>query len=115
MINTPTFTLQIPKGATFDVTLTWKNADRTPKNLTGYTAKLQVRESIGSTLLLEMSTSNGKIILGGAAGTIQLLLSAAETAALTWDEGIYDLFITGPSGTRKLLKGTVTAADSVTT
>lgn len=35
------WTLHIEQGATFDTTLTWKNAAGTPVDLTGFTARAQ--------------------------------------------------------------------------
>lgn len=62
----------------------------TPVDLTGYTARMQIRASVSSnTFLLELTTANGRIILDNTAKTITLSLTATETAALTWVKGIY--------------------------
>lgn len=65
-----------------------------------------------SDALLDRSTENGRIVLGGTAGTVQLLLSATETAAIDWTKGVYDLeveFADGtvhrPAGGRRRLAG----------
>jgi len=110
------YNLTIEQGATLDLALTWKDAAGTPINLTGYTARLQVRPSIDSaTTLLTMTTENGRISLGGAAGTIRLLLDAATTASLTWTSGVYDLELQSAGGTvTRLLAGTVTVSPEVT-
>jgi hypothetical protein len=42
-------------------------------NLTGYTARMQVRSTLESAeALIELTTANGRIALGGSAGTITL-------------------------------------------
>lgn len=70
-------------GATFDVTMTYRDGSNALVNLTGYSAQLTAVRNIGDvTPWLDMSTANGRIILGGVAGTIQFLLTAAQTAAL---------------------------------
>ncbi len=108
--------LKIYVGATFSVTLTWETGS-TPAavDLTGYTAAMDIRSGEGGTLLLTLSTSNSRITLGGAAGTIALTITAADTAALT--EGLYeyDLLLTSGGGVvTPLVAGTVTVVAGVT-
>jgi hypothetical protein len=63
--------LNIAKGKTFRRVYTRYNPDGSKTNLTGYSALLQVRASVeDSVVLLEMSTADGQIVLGGALGTI---------------------------------------------
>jgi hypothetical protein len=71
-----------------------------PVNLTGYTARMQIRETVESTATLHsMTTEDGGITLGGAAGTITLLISATDTAAFTFESGVYDLELVAGDGT----------------
>jgi hypothetical protein len=87
--------LSVEQGAYWDQQLVWKDANGDPVDLTGYTADMQVRENILSpTVIVELTTENDKITLGGALGTIDLVLTAAETAALGGDGShswVYDL------------------------
>ena len=105
------------RGATFEKVITWKAGEpATPVNLTGCTARMHVREEIDSpTTLLELTTENGGIALGGALGTITLRLSATATAAMTWLSGVYDLEIVYPdTRIRRLLAGAVNVSREVT-
>jgi hypothetical protein len=107
----------IYQGADFDTTLTWKNSDGSAVNLTGYTARLHVRETVESlTTLLEMTTGNGSIVLGGVAGTIRLLLTSTATAALTWSQPYpFDLeLVSGGGIVTRLLEGTFELDKEVT-
>lgn len=111
----------IYQGATFSKTLTWKTAPdedspKTPVDLTGCTARMQVRAKIGATeVLLTLTTENGGITLGGTAGTIDLLIEAEDTAAITWTSGVYDLEIIFTNGdVRRLLYGEVVVSREVT-
>lgn len=95
--------LVIEQGATFDQTFTWMSgASRetaVPVDLTGCKARAQIRAEIDSPdVLLELTTENGRILLGGPAGTIRLLVGAADTAAIDWDAGVYDLEVEFPNG-----------------
>ena len=87
-----------------------------PVNLTGYTARMQIRETLESTTVLhEMTTEDGGITLGGAAGTIALTISATDTAAFTFDSAVYDLeVISGAGVVTEVLRGDVYLNDEVT-
>lgn len=113
--------LKIYQGATFFESWEWETsadegATYTPVDLTGCTARMQVRAEVASaTALLTLTTENGGISLGGTAGTIELLVDAEDTAAITWDSGVYDLEIVYPGGqVTRLAYGSVTVSPEVT-
>lgn len=87
------YDLVMVQGATFEKAFEWKDASKIAINLTGYTARLQIRsDTDSSTTLLELTTENGRITLNDpTTGVIQLYVSAADTAALTFNTGVYDL------------------------
>lgn len=86
------------QGATFNLVLTWRNPDGTPIDLTGYAAVMRVAATKGGTLLLNPTTQNGQITLGGALGTVMIDLSNTVTAALTPGQCVYELDLISPSG-----------------
>jgi len=106
----------IYQGATFRKRLTWKAPSGTPIDLTGCTARMQVRAEVDSdVVLLSLTTENGGISLGGAAGTIDLLSADDETAAMTWDGGVWDLEIVHPNGdVTRLAQGSISVSPEVT-
>lgn len=110
--------LLIEEKATFKRTFIWKDGNGRRVNLTGYTAKLQVRETkTSNTVLLELSTDTSAIQLGGAAGTIVVNMTPVETDSLypTWEKGFYDLVLTAPDGTKiRLVEGTIRVSVGVT-
>lgn len=74
------------------------DSPKVPIDLTGYQAAMQVRKDyLDPSVLVDFSTANNKITLGGPAGTITLELSASETQALT-RSGVYDLEIISANG-----------------
>lgn len=86
-----------------------------PVDLTGATARMQIRAQVGGAVLLELTTANGDLAFTGP-GTITRTLSAAQTAALTWTEAVYDLEVEYADGTvQRYLQGTVTVSREVTT
>lgn len=85
-----------------------------PVDLTGATARMQIRAQVGGAVLLELTTANGGLALTGP-GTITRSLSAAQTAALTWTEAVYDLEVEYADGTvQRYLQGDVTVSREVT-
>jgi len=104
------------QGATFSRVMTWQDSAATPTDLTGYTARMQVRATAdSSTVLLSLTTENSRITLGGTAGTITLLVSATDTAAVVAGEYVYDLEIVSGAGTvTRLLQGCFTVDAEVT-
>lgn len=86
-----------------------------PVDLTGATARMQIRAGVGGALLLELTTENGGLAITGP-GTLTRTLSATETAALTWTDGVYDLEVEYADGTvQRYLQGAVTVSREVTT
>lgn len=110
------YNFTIEQGASWSLSLTYKDADNQAVDLAGYSAKLQVRSFVGSSeVLLERSTQAGTITLGGVLGTISVEASAAETAALTPGLAVYDLELYSPIDTTiRLLQGDVTISPEVT-
>ena len=101
----------IEQGATFGQTLTLKDSSDTLINLTGYTsAEMDLRETPeSSSEVLTLTTANSRIALGGAAGTVTLSISAADTANLTAGDGVFDLeVVDGSSRVYRILEGTYT-------
>lgn len=108
--------LTIEQGATFDDTWTWTDSNGDPVNLTGYTARAQVRSQVTSSSTVVSVTSGNGLTLGGVAGTIRMQLSAATTAALTAPfSGVWDLEVESSGGVvTRLFSGTVTVTAEVT-
>lgn len=108
--------LYIEQGATYNQPIVWKDSSGVAVNLTGYTARMQVRKTISATTpIITLTTENGRITLGGANGTITLNITATDTAALEQFAGVYDLELQSYSGfVTRLLEGQVTVSKEVT-
>jgi hypothetical protein len=108
--------ITIEQGATLLLNLIWKDSLGAPVNITSYTARMQVREKYASTTAaLTLTTENGGITLGGAAGTVAVVGAASATALLTFRRGVYDLELVSPGGVvTRLIEGTVTVTPEVT-
>lgn len=106
----------IYQGATFRKRLTWKAPSGTPIDLTGCTARMQVRSEVESAVvLLNLTTENGGIALGGVSGEVDLYVSPADTSAINWDGGVFDLEIIHPGGeVTRLAQGSISVSPEVT-
>ena len=110
----------IYQGALFEEPFEWFQSDGvTPINMTGWTARMQVRATIDATeKLIELTTENGGIIVSDAAnGQFKLYIDAVATAALTpIKNAVYDLEIdpNDDSAIIRLLEGNITIKGEVT-
>jgi len=106
--------LVIEQKATFKKRLVWKDKAKRPISLTGFTARMQIKDDAG-TVVADLSTVNGGIVLGGVAGTIDLLITAANTSLMTFAGATYDLKLIAPDATeQRLIQGKVTLSAGVT-
>jgi len=108
--------IYIEQGATWSLPLVWKTAEGVPIDVTGYTARMHMRKKqADADIVLDLTTENNRIALGGVAGTITLSLSAVDTAALT-TSGVYDLEMVSGDGVTvtRLLEGKYALSVEVT-
>jgi hypothetical protein len=88
----------------------------TPVNMTGYSARMSIKDKVGGTLLKSLTTVGGGITLDIAACTITLNISAADTTLFDWKKAVYELEMVSPSDiVTALLVGAVTVTKEVTT
>lgn len=109
--------LVIERGADFSTVITWRDEADVLVNLTGYSGEMDVREERADTAtqIATFTDGNGRITLGGAAGTITLSMTAVDTAALTAGTGWFDLLLTTGGGlVTRLVEGVVVIAERVT-
>jgi hypothetical protein len=115
-------TMTIEQGATFNPVFTYYDNSVDPAviiDITGFTARLQIRESIDALVpLVELTTENAGIVLGDAAGTIQLIILPAATAAFDPDDfkrAVYDLELISPSAiVTRIMQGSIILSKEVT-
>lgn len=107
-----TLNLVIEIGASYDRTLTLRDPAGALVNLTGCTAAADIRESSrdGAGVLCSLTSGNGRLVLGGSAGTIRLVLDEEATVAMEGSStAVWDLFVRFDASTVwKIVRGTVT-------
>jgi len=110
------YNFEIEQGATLVLPFVWQSSDGTPVDLSGYTARMQVRRTVSSPdVLLEATTANNRLQISALAGQVSLVLPASVTEAIDWTRGRYDLELESPDGVvTRLLFGEVTVSKEVT-
>lgn len=115
MVSPGILNLTLPQGGTWEVSLTYKASNGTPVNLSGYTARMQVRSSYSSPTAVLSLTDTAGITLGGADGTVQIAVSATTSATIEAAQYVYDLEVVSGGGTvTRLVQGTFTVTPEVT-
>jgi hypothetical protein len=91
------------------------NNNNTLLDLTGYTGVMTVRPFVGATTTTVVaSTANGRMTLGGIAGTVTVLIDATTTGAIGSGRYVYDLVLTTGSTVTRYLEGKFIVTGAVT-
>ena len=106
--------IRIDQGATFDRTFVWKS-NNVAKDLTGYIARIQIRETPdAASPLYNKTQADADITITAATGTIEWNISATDTAALDFDRALWALEMEDGSGNvTRLLEGNVRLSKEV--
>lgn len=102
---------ELEKGTDFVKNITFRNPDRTPLNLTGYSVSAKIRKYPSSTYYNTLTA----IITDPAQGQIRLSFSQQQSLLLTAGRNYYDVMLTDPQGiTTKKLEGNIIVNESNT-
>lgn len=89
----------------------------TPVDLTSYTARMTIKNKVGGTTLMSLTSGapDNRIALDNVNHTVTLTISAADTAAITWKTGVYDLEMVSPSNVvTTIFSGNIVVTQEVT-
>jgi hypothetical protein len=87
----------------------------TPVDMGGYTARMAIKDAVGGTTYVTLTTDNERIVIDNVAKTITLNIDAETTAALSIQRGVYDLEMVSDDTVTALVAGKVIVLDEVTT
>ena len=110
------YDFEISQGTTFRREFVWKDDAGVVIDITGYTAKMQLRKTKESSVVLhEASTSNSGLTITGAQGKVALLITDEQSALFTFSSAYYDLELYSTGGeTYRILEGKVRLNKEVT-
>lgn len=97
-----TYDISADQGSDLDTLITYTDDSAVPVNLTGCSARMQVRQFSGSPNSWLTITSSDSITLGGAAGTIRITVSSTALSAVKAGTYVYDIELVDT--TNKVLK-----------
>lgn len=86
-----------------------------PVDLTGYTARMQIRLKVDDTEIIhELTTENGGITINTSTYTLTLTIPAATTTLFTFTTAVYSLELVSGSVVTPFVNGTITMYKEVT-
>ena len=108
------YNLVCDQATTFNFVFTI-NINNVPLNLSGYTGTMTVRPFVGATTTTVVaSTANGRMVLGGALGSVSITIDAATTGAIPASRYAYDLVLDSGSTVTRYLEGKFIVTGAVT-
>ena len=108
---------EVDQNATFTFQVQYTEDDKvTPIDLTGATAKMQVRDIKGGTkLAVTLTSPAGGITINAPTGTLTIKMTPTQTNKLFYPKSSYDVMVIDSNGNKiKLLEGFLTLNRSVT-
>lgn len=111
-----TYELAIDQGSTLLVPFTLKDETGSVLNLTGYSARMQMRTAYASpSPVLNLTSASGTILIDANLGKLTLSASADVTAALPARRYVYDIEIVSASGfVTRIVQGNAVVSPEVT-
>lgn len=108
---------EVDQSTTFSFQVQYTEEDEvTPIDLTGSSAKMQVRDTAGgSKLAFSLTSPSGGITIDGPNGMLSIKCTPTQTSKLFYPKSSYDIMVIDSNGNRmKLLEGFLTLNRSVT-
>lgn len=103
MIQPGRYDITLQQGATFEMTVQYKDSNNAPVNMTGYSVASKVYNRLGTAVLGTFSTPWEV----QASGLFKLRMPASGTAIIA-EQGQYDVLLTDPNGDKfYILEGAV--------
>ena len=103
------------QGATFSFVWSWEDSEGVKVDLSTFAGiRMQVRKNYGGTLIVELTTANGRITIDSNED-VTLQLTATETTTLPPGNYVYDLEVENVDGTvYRLIEGQFKITPEVT-
>lgn len=89
---------------------------RSVVDLTGYTARMMIRERIDGGILFTLTTANGGLVLDPVTQFVEIIIEEDDTKTFTWTKGTYDLELVSSGGVvTRIVEGDVLVSKENTT
>lgn len=107
---------EVDQNATFSFVVEYKDEDGNAIDLSGASAKMQVRDTKGGTkLAVTLTSPSGGITIDGPNGKLTVKMTPTQTSKIFYPKSSYDLMVIDSNANKiKLLEGFMTLNRSVT-
>jgi hypothetical protein len=107
---------EVDQNATFSFVLEYKDDNGNAIDLTGASAKMQVRDTKGGAkLAVTLTSPSGGIVIDQPNGKLTIKMTPTQTNKLFYPKSSYDVMVVDSNGNKiKLLEGFMTLNRSVT-
>jgi hypothetical protein len=107
---------EVDQNTTFTFIVEYRDNAGSPINLTGVSAKMQVRDTKGgSKLAFTLTSPSGGITIDAPNGKLTIRMTPTQTNKLFYPKSSYDLMLTDSNLVKtKLIEGFLTLSRSVT-
>jgi hypothetical protein len=107
---------EVDQNATFSFVVEYKDENDNAIDLTGASAKMQVRDTKGgSKLAVTLTSPSGGITIDGPNGKLTVKMTPTQTNKIFYPKSSYDVMVIDSNGNKiKLLEGFMTLNRSVT-
>jgi len=108
------YNFTVDQGSIFTLNLIYQDSSGVPINLTGNTARMQLRRKFGSIADLTLTSADGDIVITGNTGNILITISDEDTGSLDSGFYLYDLELDNAGVVSRLIQGQITLSQQVT-
>jgi len=110
------YDIQMRTNETFSMQLVYKDRNKLPIDITGYTAHMQVRNKPGgNVLILDSNNVGNSITVDGPNGVVNVEFGVDNMLGVTAQKGAYDLALIDPADKPAVVvEGTVAIIKGVT-
>jgi uncharacterized protein YndB with AHSA1/START domain len=107
---------EVDQNATFSFVVEYKDNNGNAIDLTGASAKMQVRDVKGGTkLAVTLTSPSGGIVINGSLGKLTVTLTPTQTNKIFYPKSVYDIMVVDSNANKiKLLEGFISLNRSVT-
>jgi len=111
------YNFTIEQGTTFKRTFNYKDSSGNPLSLTGYSARMEIKDKIGGNQISFFSTTGVGLSIAptNATNSVILTIDAGTTSQYTFTNAVYDLEIELAGVVTRLLQGKIKLSKEVTT
>jgi len=105
---------KVVQGDTFAIRVIYKNSNGTPINLSGYSARMDIRNEPSGKILCASINEQSGITITPSTGVLDIQFNPSQTRKFTLPSAAYQLQIRSSNGTQTtILKGYISTSSAV--